>query len=118
LKQALPETKSKGDGCFSRRDVTNGTYSISVNHKGADYLLPEKIKVERRGDRPVAVAVCLALAESNRLALIENCQICLGGGFPSLKALVIGGGSAVVAGIIGVGRGKDDELPPVSPSRP
>lgn len=89
------EVKSQEEGCFRFRDVVNGTHSVSVTHNGKEYFLPEKIKVERR-DRAVAVAVCLALVETNGLTLVENCRICLGGGFPPVGKFIILGGSAAV----------------------
>lgn len=109
------EEKSQEEGCFRFRDVVNGTYSVSVSYKGKEYFLPEKIKVERR-EREVAVAVCLALVETNGLTLVENCQICLGGGFPPVGKFLILGGSAAVAG--GIVLGRDEKDPVASEIRP
>jgi Carboxypeptidase regulatory-like domain len=109
------EVKSQEEGCFRFRDVANGTYSVSVVYKGKEYFLPEKIKVERR-DRPMGVAVCLALVETNALSLLENCQICLGGGFPPVGKFILLAGPAAVAG--GIVLGRDEKDPVASEIRP
>lgn len=109
------EVKSQEEGCFRFANVVNGTYSVSVTHKGKEYFLPEKIKMELR-DRAVAVAICVALVEPNALILVENCQICLGGGFPPVGKFIIVGASAAVAG--GIVLGRDEKDPVASEIRP
>jgi hypothetical protein len=108
------ETKTQQEGCYSFKGVPQGTYSISVRRDDQDYLLPDKIKVDLQ-EREVAVAVCVALASENKLALLDNCHICLGKGFPPFGIFLIAGGAAAATGII-IDTGGED--PVVSPSRP
>lgn len=110
----VSEEKTQEEGCYRFKDVAKGTYSLAVTYKGQDYLLPEKVMVELQ-NREIAVAICVAISDKdNSLILLDNCHVCLGGGFPPLGVVLIGGAAAVAGGVV-IGREKP---PVVSESRP
>ena len=108
------EEKSKDEGCYSFKKVEEGTYSVSVSVNGKEYVLPDKVVVEIL-QKKVVVSVCVALAENNALVMLDNCKVCLGGGFPPVALLLIGGGTAGTITGISVGGGGE---PVASPSAP
>ena len=106
--------KTQEEGCYRFKNVNKGSYSMAVTYKGQDYLLPEKVMVELQ-KREIAVAVCVAISDKdNSLVLLDDCHVCLGGGFPPLGIILISGAAAVVSGIA-IGH---DNPPVVSESRP
>jgi len=108
------DEKLKDEGCYSFKKVEEGTYSVSVTFNGKEYTLPDKVVVEIL-EKKVVVSVCVALAENNSLLLLDNCKVCLGGGFPPVALLLIGGGTAGTITGISVGGGGE---PTASPSAP
>lgn len=106
--------KTQEEGCYRFKSVAKGSYSLAVTYKGQEYLLPEKVMVEL-DQREIAVAVCVAISDKdNSLILLDNCHVCLGGGFPPVGVFLITGTAAVVSGIA-IGH---DKPPVVSESRP
>src|SRR5262249_49696210 len=108
------EEKTKDEGCYSFKKVEEGTYSVSVTVNGKEYVLPDKVVVEIL-HKKVVTSICVALAENNQLLMLEDCKVCLGGGFPPVALLLIGGGTAGTITGISVGGGGE---PTASPSAP
>jgi hypothetical protein len=107
------QDKTDEDGCYSFKKIAEGTYSLSVTYNNQDFLLAEKIKVEKIEKKDIVVASCVALAEKNTLIELQDCHICLKG-IPAL-AILIPAGAAGIGGITAIII-KDE--PPASPSRP
>jgi hypothetical protein len=107
------QEKTGEDGCFSFKKIQEGAYSLSVSVNGQDYLLAEKVKVEKVQERDVVVATCVALGSENTLVLLQNCHVCLKG-IPALVFIIpAGGGIGAISAII-----ISDEPPSASPSTP
>jgi hypothetical protein len=100
------------EGCYAIKDMVPGNYSIAVNTDNADYMLPDKVIIQSK----VTVASCLALAENNGLAPLDQCKVCKKG-FPPLGYILIGiaGTAGTVAIVKNTGGGEE---PPASPSQP
>jgi hypothetical protein len=108
--QALQE-KTNDEGCYNFKKIPEGSYSVSVSYNGQDYLLAEKVKVEKIEEKDVVVAVCVALGGQNALVQLQNCQLCRKG-FPVLFILIPAGGVGALSAIILTSE------PPASPSTP
>jgi hypothetical protein len=107
------QDKTDEDGCYSFKKIPEGSYSLSVTYNNEDYLLAEKIKVEKIEKKDIVVASCVALAEKNSLTELQDCHLCLKG-IPAL-AILIPAGAAGIGGITAIII-KDE--PPASASRP
>jgi hypothetical protein len=107
------QDKTDEDGCYSFKKIPEGTYSLSVSYNNQDYLLAEKLKIEKIEKKDIVVASCVALAEKNSLSELQDCHICLKG-IPAL-AILIPAGAAGVGGITAI---LISDEPPASPSRP
>lgn len=107
------QDKTDEDGCYSFKKIPEGTYSLSVSYNNQDYLLAEKLKVEKIEKKDIVVASCVALAEKNSLVELQDCHICLKG-IPAL-AILIPAGAAGVGAITAV---LITDEPRASPSTP
>lgn len=107
------QDKTDEDGCYSFKKIPEGSYSLSVTHNNQDYLLAEKIKVEKIEKKDIVVASCVALAEKNTLVELQDCHVCLKG-IPAL-AILIPAGAAAIGGITAI---IITDEPSASPSRP
>jgi hypothetical protein len=106
------QEKTGEDGCYSFKNIKEGTYSVSVSYSGQDYLLAEKVKVEKIEDRDVVVVCCVALGSENTLVQLQNCHVCKKG-IPVLAIIIpAGAGAAAISSIVISGE------PPASPSTP
>jgi hypothetical protein len=106
------QAKTDDEGCYSFNKVQEAPYSISVTYNAQDYLLAEKVKVEKIEERDVVVAVCVALGSENTLMQLQNCQVCKKG-IPLLVFILPAGGAIGAISAIVI----SDE-PPASPSTP
>ncbi len=107
------QAKTDKDGCYSFMKIPEASYSLSVSYNNQDYLLAEKIKVQKVEGNDVVVASCVALADKNTLVQLQTCHVC-SKGIPAWVILVPAGGTAV--GVLTAILITDE--PSASPSRP
>ncbi|HEY7160729.1 MAG TPA: carboxypeptidase-like regulatory domain-containing protein [Acidobacteriota bacterium] len=107
------QDKTDEDGCYSFKKIPEGTYSLSASYNNQDYLLGEKLKVEKTEHKDIVVASCVALGDKNTLSELQECHLCLKG-IPALAILI----PAAAAGIGAITAILITDEPPASPSTP
>ena len=101
------ETETNVNGCYNFDKVpAPGTYALTVNIKGTEYVLADKIKVEPKAK----LMACVALAQNNALEIVTKGCKCKE--FPWL-VLVLGTGAA--AGLLIGGQNDKEEASPSEP---
>ena len=103
------DTETNKQGCYEFENIPFGTYSMSLQYQNLQYLLAQKILVEKVSDKKVVVIVCVAIDKNKKesLLLLEKCKSCKV--FPLWYILT---GAGIAGALI---PGEDEE---VSPSRP
>jgi len=110
------ETKTSKEGLYRFENFSSGIYSASVSYGGKDYLLSEKLNLEKPENAKSVFLACLALNENGTLMLLDSCDVGKENGFPPAGYVIL----SIVAFVFAKEVTKEEEKVErvASPSRP